>query len=318
MSVSPHLRGIVLAGALATLALALGLVTMAMNQSASKAAPHTIRTLKQRHLLGASTEVIAAHHVKAAPIDPNLVAALGGGLPRSIARALAAHSVVVVELTSTHDPVAQLASGEAQAGAELAGASFVTVDVDHDGGDAPALTRLLGQLPVAPAALVYQRPATLYVTLRGFNDRTTVQQAAANAALTAGGTATRATTAAAPDWATSASALCKQAFGRIDALGGPANATRLATQKVQFETISASFLAQLKSLRPAPGQKAKAAELNTLLTKDFAATDAMVAAVSLHDAKAVAVAKARTAALAPRLNALEHQLGVTGCAELSA
>jgi len=43
------------------------------------------------------------------------------------------------------------------------------------------LTRLLGKLPIAPATLIYIRPATLYVTLPGFNDRTIIQQAAANA-----------------------------------------------------------------------------------------------------------------------------------------
>jgi hypothetical protein len=45
---------------------------------------------------------------------------------------------------------------------------------------------------MAPATLVYIRPATLYVTLPGFNDRTIIQQAAANAA--APSTTTAATT----------------------------------------------------------------------------------------------------------------------------
>jgi hypothetical protein len=99
-----------------------------------------------------------------------------------VAVALAASPVAVVELTSKQDPVAQLAFGEAQAGAKLGGASFVSVDVDHDGGAVAVLTRLIGSLPVAPAALVYARPGSLVLTLPGFNDRTTVQQAAANAA----------------------------------------------------------------------------------------------------------------------------------------
>jgi len=183
MTISPqHLRGVVLAGALATLALALGLVTMAMNQSASKATPEPTLSTKSP-----VSKAAAAPHVKAALVDPNLAAALKAGLPRSVARGLEAHPVVIVELTSARDPVAQLAAGEARVGAKLAGASFVAVDVDREGGDAAALTQLLAQVPVAPSALVYQRPATLYVTLPGFNDRTTIEQAAANAASTAGG-----------------------------------------------------------------------------------------------------------------------------------
>ena len=74
-----------------------------------------------------------------------------------------------------------LATRETKAGARLAGASFVRVSVDHDGGDASALTALLGKLPVAPATLVYVRPGTLYLQMPGFNDKTTVQQAAHSA-----------------------------------------------------------------------------------------------------------------------------------------
>jgi hypothetical protein len=176
MTLSTHLRAIVLAGSLATLALALGLVTMALNESPAKSAP--VPTLLPKT---AGSKPKAAPHLKIAPVDPNLVAALQAGLPRSVARGLAAHAVVVVELTSRHDSVAQLAAAESRAGARLAGASFVAVNVDRDGGDAAVLTRLLAEVPVAPSALVYQRPATLYVTLPGFNERATIQQAAANA-----------------------------------------------------------------------------------------------------------------------------------------
>jgi hypothetical protein len=86
-----------------------------------------------------------------------------------------------VELASPSDSVSRLAAGEALVGTALAKASFVLVDVDANGGDVEALTRLLGKLPVAPATLVYMRPGTLFLTLTGFNDRTVVQQAIANA-----------------------------------------------------------------------------------------------------------------------------------------
>jgi hypothetical protein len=183
VSGSAHLRGIVIAGALAALALALGFVTLAMNQTASHASAAPVLSLKARHAAAAAAGKKApAAKPKPKRVDPNLKAALEAGLPRSVAVALAASPVAVVELTSKQDPVAQLAFGEAQAGAKLGGASFVSVDVDHDGGAVAVLTRLIGSLPVAPAALVYARPGSLVLTLPGFNDRTTVQQAAANAA----------------------------------------------------------------------------------------------------------------------------------------
>ena len=182
MTSSAHLRGIVIAGALAALALALGFVTMAMNQTASKT-PHTIIPLKDRHVAGQpATTTPTATTAKAKPKakpkpNPNFVAALQAGLPRSIAEALASHPVVVVELMSPSDAVATLADGEAKAGAALAGAGFVAVNVDKDGGDASKLTIALGDLPTTPASMIYARPSTLAITLPGFNDRTVVQQA---------------------------------------------------------------------------------------------------------------------------------------------
>lgn len=180
---SAHLRGIVIAGVLAAVALALGFVTLAMNQTASNAAAPAITPLKLRHHVTTTTAakpVVKKKHV--VRVNPNLTAALKAGLPRSVALGLAAHKVAVVQLTSQGDQIAQLALGEARAGAGLAGVAFVPVDVDGNGGAVEVLTRLLGKLPVAPATLVYIRPGTLYVTLTGFNDRTIIQQAAANAA----------------------------------------------------------------------------------------------------------------------------------------
>jgi hypothetical protein len=189
---SAHLRGIVIAGVLAAVALALGFVTLAMNQTASKAATtHTIIPLHLRHhVAGAQTTSSATKTTPTAAkkkpkpvarVNPNFTAALKAGLPRSVARALAAHPVAVVQLTSQGDQIAELALGEARAGSTLAGATLVPIDVDGNGGDVEVLTRLLGKLPIAPATLIYIRPATLYVTLPGFNDRTIIQQAAENA-----------------------------------------------------------------------------------------------------------------------------------------
>lgn len=195
MKASPHLRGIVIAGVLAAVALALGFVTLAMNQSASHAAsPKVIVPFKDRHkgtagaAKVASAKVAPAKAAKAAKakpakpkVDPNFAAAVAAGLPAVIAHGLAAAPVVVVQLTSVSDPVAQLADAEAKSAAQLAGAAYVEVSIDHDGGAVEKLTRLLGTLPDAPASLFYVRPGTSPVTLQGFNDRTVVEQAIADA-----------------------------------------------------------------------------------------------------------------------------------------
>jgi hypothetical protein len=190
VTASVHARAIVIAGSLAALALALGFVTLAMNQTASQAAPRTILPLKARHhVAGAATTVrktAAKPTVKAkkkvvVKPSPFLVAALKAGLPRSIAVALAKRRVVVVELWAAADPVARLSLGEARAGAALAGAAFVGINVDTDAGGVGVLATVLGKIPEAPALLVYTRPATLSITLPGFNDRTAVQQAVTTA-----------------------------------------------------------------------------------------------------------------------------------------
>ena len=207
MTGSAHLRGIVIAGVLAAVALALGFVTLAMNQTASNAAAPAITPLKLRHhAAAAGTTTVAKPQVvkkkkHVVRVDPNFTAALKAGLPRSVARGLAAHRVAVVQLTSHRDQIAQLALGEARVGAGLAGAALVQVDVDGNGGAVAVLTRLLGKLPIAPATLVYIRPATLYVTLTGFNDRTIIQQAAENA-----GASSTTTTAGPPTSTTGAAA----------------------------------------------------------------------------------------------------------------
>lgn len=229
MTASTHLRGIVIAGVLAAIALGLGFVTMAMNQSSPHASPPVIVSHVHHHVAAPSKRTVSsaktaktaaskvavskvavskaakrvakapmkvkAEAVKAKPVvkakpkpvakpDSNYLAAVAGGLPKDIAHALAASPVVVVQLTSATDPIAELAAGDAQAGAKLAGAPYVKVSIDRNGGDVQALTRALGQLPDAPATFVYMRPGSIFVTLTGYNDRTVVEQAVANAKAT--------------------------------------------------------------------------------------------------------------------------------------
>jgi hypothetical protein len=191
VTVTPQLKAIVIAGGLAALVLVLGFFTLSMNQSSSDAAPAKILPLKERKTAGTSKpKAKGKPHVKPKPKpNPNVVAAREAGLPESVARQMATRRAVVVMLFSSSDEVDGLARAEAVSGAALAGAGFVAVDVDAD-KDSATLTRTLGTLPPAPAALVYTRPATLYVTLPGFNDRTMIQQAAANALTAPAGSTT--------------------------------------------------------------------------------------------------------------------------------
>jgi membrane-bound ClpP family serine protease len=217
VTASTHLRGIVIAGVLAAIALGLGFVTLAMNSSASHTSPpavivppvhHHVAALAKRTVSSAKAKTVAAK-AKTKPVvktkavvrtkvvvkpkpkpkpvvkpDPNYLAAVAAGLPKNLAHALAASSVVVVQLTSKTDPIAQLAAADARAGAKLAHVPYVTVSIDTNGGAVQALTRALGQLPDAPATIVYTRPTSVFVTLTGYNDRTIVQQAVANAQAT--------------------------------------------------------------------------------------------------------------------------------------
>lgn len=141
------------------------------------AAKHTAR-----HAGAATTTKAPAVKVRKAAARPAVdAAALAAGLPVSLARALAQHQVVVVEIYDPQSEVDAIAYAEAQAGAREAGAGFLPLSVL--GPDVDTLTQKLGQVLPDPAVFVYSRPATLKPTLRidGFVDKDTVAQAAANA-----------------------------------------------------------------------------------------------------------------------------------------
>jgi hypothetical protein len=221
-----------------------------------------------------------------------------------------------------------MASAEAKVGAGLAGASYVAVSVDQDGGDAGTLTRVLGTLPTAPAALVYERPGTLVTTLAGFNDHTTVEQAASSALAAwqvtqaeqraAASTSAAATAAATPKpkpltWAQSANRLCHSAVQEIAALGGANDPSLLAHNQVKFEATSERFLSQLRALKAEPAKAASVTKLDGLLGRYYGALDEMVAAQIRHDAAGVAAAQARARVLSTEAVSLERQLGATEC-----
>lgn len=130
-----------------------------------------------KHSVRTKAPVVKMHHAVAPAVDH---AALAAGLPLSLARALARHSVVVVAIYDPQSEVDAIAYAEAQAGAQDAGAGFLALSVL--GADVSKLTQKFGEVLPDPGLLVYARPATLALRINGFVDRDTVAQAAANAA----------------------------------------------------------------------------------------------------------------------------------------
>lgn len=318
---SAHLRGIVIAGGLAALALALGFVTLMMNQTASQASVHVVLPLKARHHVAAG-KAVAKPTVKPRPkpkADPHVKAALAAGLPGAIAKGFGARPVVVVQLTSGSDSVAELAAAEARSGAALGGAAYVAVNVDHDGGAVEQLTRTLGKLPDVPASLVYQRPAKLVLTLIGFSDRTVVQQAAADAkpipvpvVHVPGATPAAVVKPAAPPWSARANTLCRQTLGRLATLGAP-NGT--PAQIARYKSVSADFVTRFTLLKPVRVKAASVTRLDTLVRQQYAAENSMLAAAQTGNTVKVEAESASASALEQRAHALERQLGATACAQ---
>jgi len=112
-----------------------------------------------------------------------MVAALKAGLPTPLAAALARNPVVVVSLYNPYSQVDGISFAEARAGAQLAGAGFVPLNVLSQ-AQVGKLTEQLGLLP-NPGLLIYARPSTLAARISGFADKETVAQAAHNAAAVA-------------------------------------------------------------------------------------------------------------------------------------
>jgi len=103
------------------------------------------------------------------------------GLPTVLMTALAASPVVIVALYDGDAKVDRLSLDEARAGAKLANAGFVALDVTRDHRAAEAMVVKLGVPLRAPSILIYTRPDALTLQLEGFRDRDTVAQAAQNA-----------------------------------------------------------------------------------------------------------------------------------------
>jgi hypothetical protein len=145
-------------------------------------------TIARRHSKAAPPPPAARQAGSAAPALPHLTrhashgAATGDsgvpGLPTPVAQQLKAGRIVVVSLYDPNAKVDSTARQEATAGAALAHAAFVAVDVT--GRQVDGLNQRFGVIQ-DPAVLVLRPPGNLIVRIDGFADRDTVAQAAANA-----------------------------------------------------------------------------------------------------------------------------------------
>jgi hypothetical protein len=116
-----------------------------------------------------------------APVSKHFSAALAAGLPMSVAQALAGSPIVVAAVFNPQAQVDGISFAEARAGAAMAGAGFVGLNV-LSRVDVGKLTEQLGILP-DPAVLVFTRgPQPLAARIDGFADKETVAQAATDAA----------------------------------------------------------------------------------------------------------------------------------------
>lgn len=191
---SMRIRIIALGALLAALLLGAGTFMMSRSSTDPGSEPSTAAVVQKPKANVPSPEGEAAPAVKAqakaaspattpqaSPASPESVSAVdpATGLPAPVAKALQTHEVVVLSLVSPGSAVDQLAAAEASAGAKRAGVGFVKITV----ADRQDLKRLTAELQVrhTPSVLVFTRPDRLFVQVKGFADRETVAQAAANA-----------------------------------------------------------------------------------------------------------------------------------------
>jgi hypothetical protein len=198
-TLSPPVRYAALLGLLAALLLGGGMTVLSHSKS-SVPTPHVIKhhpfgaslkkttpALPKKHTAHATkpkvTKPKAIPSLPAAPkaMQPSAVlAAIAAGLPNAVASALGRHRIVVVSIYNPYSEVDGIAFAEARAGAHVAGAGFVGLNVLSQ-TQVGKLTEMLGLLP-DPGLLVYTRPGTLVARISGFADKETVAQAAQNAA----------------------------------------------------------------------------------------------------------------------------------------
>ena len=175
--IGPRTRALLIVVVLALAAAGAGLMVFGRSQGSTAASPGQATPPKSTPPASRAPQPSAtAPKAQAGGRAPQ---ASAGDLPVAIQQALTANRVVVVAL---YDPKAKIdgtALREASAGAQLAGTTFVPVDVTKN--EVASLNARYGVIQDT-AVLVLRPPGDLVVRIDGFADRDTVAQAAANAA----------------------------------------------------------------------------------------------------------------------------------------
>ncbi len=183
MPFTPRVRMVLIVIVLACAAVGAGLIVLGRRQSESDASPgKPILPAAPLKRPAATRPAVKTPAVKTPAARARLraaKAAIANQLPTSIRRALAANQVVVVALFDPNAKIDDTAMREAEAGAQMTGTTFVSVDVTQDAIE--SLNTRYGVIQ-DPAVLVLRPPGDLVVRIDGFADRDTVAQAAANAA----------------------------------------------------------------------------------------------------------------------------------------
>jgi hypothetical protein len=179
----PRARAFIIIGVLALAAVGAGLMLFGRHQASGDAAPPPAppasTTPAAPAVGGGATSALPTTTVPGAAARTPAAATPGDNLPVAIKQALASNHVVVVALYDPQAAIDDTALKEAGAGAQLAGVTFVPVDVSQN--DVDSLNARYGVIQ-DPAVLVLRPPGDLVVRIDGFADRDTVAQAAANAA----------------------------------------------------------------------------------------------------------------------------------------
>ncbi|HEX6701559.1 MAG TPA: hypothetical protein VF101_12600 [Gaiellaceae bacterium] len=324
LTVSPQIRLVALVGALAAAGLgAFMFTTRGAPSSVDSAALPKVKPLYHGRKVAAhpappkkQTVTPARHVAPKVPSKPPVVAT--NGLPMVLVQALARHPVVVVALYDPQARIDGISLAEAQAGAAVAGAGFVPLDV-LDTQQAGPLMKLLGVLP-DPAVLVYRRPGDLAARFDGFADRDTVAQAATNA--TPDGLARQAATERATPvvtrdaWARRASKVCSRTWANAPRIA--ANAPRAKFLKWAPGALARQqqLIAQLAALS-LPTYESDRLLANRFLTaaRRFHTTDStLFLAIKRNDSAATLRLLNVEVAEIAQANEAARAVGATGCA----
>jgi hypothetical protein len=242
MTLSPQIRIVALVGLVA--ALGLGASVMLLSKGGSKtetlslttraAVTTAVTTPSKPHVTPTKTPAKAhtrthtrvhtatGHHVKAKAHKPAVFRGnpVYANLPAALQWQLAHHKVVIVSVYNPSSDVDSISVAEAHQGAVDAKVGFLLVSV-LDNKVAGLLTALLpgGGLLPDPGVLVYRAPGDIALRLDGFNDRSTVAQAATNVLNGESGPVTVSTPTATVDPAAAAAAAAAAATAAASSSG---------------------------------------------------------------------------------------------------